>query len=73
MNKLLSHTDENRKENEAQIIEQQQVAKEDKLCTPVCSREKMLVDPRSASLGIKRTPILVYNFNNIYNHIKLQL
>lgn len=60
MNKLLFHTDESQKENETQTTEQQQVAKEDnKLCTPTCSEGKLLADPRSASLGIKRTPILV--------------
>ncbi|XP_032672926.1 uncharacterized protein LOC116844904 [Odontomachus brunneus] len=61
MNKLLFHADENRKENETQTLEQQQITKEDdKLCTP-CSEGKLLADPRSASLEIKRTPILVDN------------
>lgn len=60
MNKLLFHADENRKENEAQTIEQQQVDKEDNnMCTPTVPQGKLLIDPRSASSGIKRTPILV--------------
>ncbi|XP_014479632.1 PREDICTED: uncharacterized protein LOC106746956 [Dinoponera quadriceps] len=60
MNKLLLHADESRRENETQTIEHQQISKEDnKLFTPIRSEGKLLIDPRSASLGIRRTPILV--------------
>lgn len=73
MNKLLFHADESRKENEAQTMEQPQVAKEDNnFCTPTYPQEKFLIDPRSASSGIKRTPILVIDFNNNLNKSQME-
>ncbi|XP_011154737.2 uncharacterized protein LOC105192359 [Harpegnathos saltator] len=59
MNKLFSHADDNRRENETQAVEQQQVAEEDNCCTPTYLNRKLLIDPRSASQGIRRTPILI--------------
>ncbi|XP_077255183.1 uncharacterized protein LOC143893546 isoform X3 [Temnothorax americanus] len=58
--KLLSYTNESRKECDEQQTAAQQVTMEDNsTCTPVLSEKRILGDPRSVSAGITRTPIEV--------------
>ncbi|XP_011859178.1 PREDICTED: uncharacterized protein LOC105556697 [Vollenhovia emeryi] len=56
--KLLSYTTESRKEfNQHQVVEQQAIMEDNS--TPVLAERRVLGDPRSASAGIRRTPIEV--------------
>lgn len=58
--KLLPHVDENRKEsNERQAATQQVTNQNGEMCTPTLPDKILLLDPRSVSAGIPRTPIEV--------------
>lgn len=63
VSKLLSYTNESRKEcNEHQVVAQQSIMEDNSMSTPVLSEKKLLGDPRSVSAGIKRTPIEVKSY-----------
>jgi len=72
-NKLLFYSNETRKEsNKIQIIEQQTELENKDMCTPTFSERRILVDPRSASAGIPRTPIEVKFYKRNSNNNLIQ-
>lgn len=68
--KLLFHNNEAQKESSEAHVRCEQQDVEDNMCTPPLPEKRTLVDPRSASVGIYRTPIEV---RNLFIHLFLSL
>lgn len=78
INRILSRISGNLDENdEIQSITEQKFASDDNTtCTPLSNNTRMLIDPRSATSGILRTPIEVkkgLKINTSYRGILLKV